>query len=151
MSAIADAPAAFVPDDRLARRNALVLAVAQALAGANNIVLVATGGLVGAMLAPDRGLATLPITVYVVGLWMGTLPVGMLARRFGRRATFQIGTVFGVLTGLTCCVAVLVASFPLFNLGALFSASMRPRTRPIASPPPTPPARRSGRRRSPGS
>ncbi len=121
MSAIADAPAAFVPDDRLARRNALVLAVAQALAGANNIVLVATGGLVGAMLAPDRGLATLPITVYVVGLWMGTLPVGMLARRFGRRATFQIGTVFGVLTGITCCVAVLVASFPLFNLGALFS------------------------------
>jgi len=51
--------------------HALVLAVAQALAGANNIVLVATGGLVGAMLAPDRGLATLPITVYVVGLWMG--------------------------------------------------------------------------------
>src|SRR5215467_1444781 len=121
MSAIADAPAAFVPDDRLARRNALVLAVALALAGANNAVLVATGGLVGAMLAPNRGLATVPITVYVVGMWMGTLPVGMLARRFGRRATFQIGTVFGVLTGLTCCVAVLVASFPLFNLGASFS------------------------------
>jgi len=121
MSAIADAPAALVPDDRLARRNALVLAVAQALAGSNNIVLVATGGLVGAMLAPDRGLATVPITVYVVGMWMGTLPVGMLAQRFGRRATFQIGTVFGVLTGLTCCVAVLVASFSLFNLGALFS------------------------------
>ena len=151
MSAIADAPAAFVPDDRLARRNALVLAVAQALAGANNIVLVATGGLVGAMLAPDRGLATLPITVYVVGLWMGTLPVGMLARRFGRRATFQIGTVFGVLTGLTCCVAVLVASFPCSTWEHCSLASTRPRTRPIASPPPTPPARRSGRRRSPGS
>jgi predicted MFS family arabinose efflux permease len=121
MTALTDTATADATDDRLARRNALVLAVAQALAGANNIVLVATGGLVGAMLAPDRGLATLPITVYVVGLWMGTLPVGMLARRFGRRATFQIGTVFGVLTGLTCCVAVLVASFPLFNLGALFS------------------------------
>jgi predicted MFS family arabinose efflux permease len=121
MTALTETATADATDDRLARRNALVLAVAQALAGANNIVLVATGGLVGAMLAPDRGLATLPITVYVVGLWMGTLPVGMLARRFGRRATFQIGTVFGVLTGLTCCVAVLVASFPLFNLGALFS------------------------------
>src|SRR5438093_8595419 len=121
MSAIADAATGLVADDRLARRNALVLAVALALAGANNIVLVATGGLVGALLAPDRGLATVPITVYVAGMWMGTLPVGMLAQRFGRRATFQIGTAFGVLTGLVCCVAVLTASFSLFNLGALFS------------------------------
>jgi MFS family permease len=121
MSAIAEAGPEPVADDRLARRNALVLSVALALAGGNNTVLVATGGLVGAMLAPDRGLATLPITVYVLGLWMGTLPVGMLAQRFGRRAAFQVGTVFGVLTGLVCCLAVLAASFLLFLLGALFS------------------------------
>jgi len=121
MSAIADVAPDAATDDRLARRNALVLAVAQALAGGNNTVLVATGGLVGAMLAPDRGLATVPITVYVVGMWLGTLPVGMLAQRFGRRTTFQIGTVFGVLTGLVCSLAVLEASFLLFNLGALFS------------------------------
>ena len=121
MSAIADAPAGLVADDRLARRNALVLAVAQALAGANNTVLVATGGLVGALLAPERGLATVPITVYVAGMWIGTLPVGMLAQRFGRRTTFQIGTAFGLLTGLVCCLAVLTASFLLFNLGALLS------------------------------
>src|SRR5262245_26473294 len=121
MSVVADTPAAFAPDDTLARRNSLVLSVALALAGANNAVLVATGGLVGAMLAPDRGLATVPITVYVVGVWMGTLPVGMLAQRLGRRATFQIGTAFGVLTGLICCLAVLTASFSLFNLGALCS------------------------------
>ena len=121
MSAIADTARDAAADDRLARRNALVLAVALALAGANNTVLIATGGLVGAVLAPDRSLATVPITVYVAGLWMGTLPVGMLAQRFGRRATFQVGTAFGVLTGLVCCLAVLTASFSLFNLGALFS------------------------------
>ena len=91
MSVIAATPAEHIAGDRLARRNALVLAVAQALAGGNNTVLVATGGIVGAMLAPDKGLATVPITVYVVGMWMGTLPVGALAQRFGRRATFQIG------------------------------------------------------------
>src|SRR5262245_51564879 len=84
MSAIADTARDDATGDRLARRNALVLAVAQALAGANNTVLIATGGLVGALLAPERGLATVPITVYVAGLWMGTLPVGMLAQRFGR-------------------------------------------------------------------
>lgn len=121
MSAIAEAPADLMAGDRLARRNALVLAFAQALAGGNNTVLVATAGLVGALLAPDKGLATAPITVYVIGMWLGTLPVGALAQRFGRRTTFQIGTVFGVLTGLICCLAVLQASFLLFNVGAVFS------------------------------
>src|SRR5258707_131584 len=121
MSAVADTAAALAAGDQLARRNALVLAVAQALAGGNNIVLVTTGSIVGAMLAPDRGLATLPVSVYVVGMWLGTLPVGALARRFGRRAAFQIGTIFGVLTGLVACLAVLEGSFPLFNVAALFS------------------------------
>ena len=107
--------------DRLARRNALVLAVTQALAGGNNTVLVATAGIVGTMLAPDKGLATLPISIFVLGLWAGTLPVGMLARRFGRRNALQIGTACGVLTGLICCVAVLQGSFLLFNVGAVFS------------------------------
>ncbi len=77
----------------------MVLAVAQALAGGNNVLMIATGSIVGAMLAPDRGLATLPISIYVLGMWMGTLPIGALARQFGRRTAFQIGTVFGVLTG----------------------------------------------------
>ena len=58
MSAIAEATA-VVTDDRLAKRNAVVLAVAQALAGGNNAVIVSTGGIVGAVLAPDRTLATL--------------------------------------------------------------------------------------------
>ena len=58
----------------------MVLAVAQALAGGNNTVIVSTGGIIGAMLAPDRGLATLPISVMVFGMWLGTLPVGMLSQ-----------------------------------------------------------------------
>src|SRR5262245_6731434 len=107
--------------DRLARKNALVLAIAQALAGGNNTVLVATGGIVGAMIAPDKGLATLPISVYVLGLWIGALPVGWLARRYGRRTTFQIGTLCGVATGLICFAAVMRGSFLLFNVGAVVS------------------------------
>jgi predicted MFS family arabinose efflux permease len=121
MSVIAGTAYDVTPDDRLARRNAIVLAVTQALAGANNTVLLATGAIVGSMLAPDKTLATVPITVYVVGMWLGTLPIGMLARRFGRRTSFQIGTVFGVLTGLFGYSAIMSASFPLFLVGALCS------------------------------
>src|SRR3982074_45072 len=121
MSAVAEPVAHALAGDRLARRNALALAIAQALAGGNNTVLVATAAIVGTMLAPDKGLATVPISIFVLGMWMGTLPMGVLARRLGRRNALQIGTACGVLTGLICCVAVLDGSFLLFNVGAVFS------------------------------
>jgi MFS family permease len=120
MSVIAENAFVHTVDDRLARRNALVLAGAQALAGANNTIILATGAIVGAMLAPDKTLATVPVSVYVLGLWFGTLPVGALGRRFGRRTAFQIATVSGVLCGLVCCYAVLTGSFALFTLGDFF-------------------------------
>jgi MFS family permease len=110
-----------LPDDRLARRNALVLAVAQALAGGNNTVIIATGGIVGAMLAPDKSFATLPISIYVLGLWFGALPFGKLARRYGRRTTYQIGTACGVLTGVISYFAVMQASFLMFCIGTFVS------------------------------
>jgi MFS family permease len=104
--------------DRLARRNALVLAVAQAFAGANNAVIVSAGSIVGSIIAPDRGLATLPITFMVLGMWLGTLPVGALSKTYGRRFALQTGTVFGTLAGLISCAGILTGSFPLFLVGA---------------------------------
>ena len=121
MSALAQPVVDVIAGDRLARRNVLVLAVTQALAGGNSTVLFATAGIVGTTLAPDKSLATLPISIFVLGMWMGTLPIGALARRLGRRNALQIGTVCGVLTGLICCLAVLQGSFLLFNVGAVFS------------------------------
>ncbi len=121
MTAGAENISQSVTDDALARRNAIVLAVAQALAGGNSVVMISTTGILGAMLAPSKALATVPISVYVVGLWLGTLPVGALANRFGRRASYQAGTVCGVLTGLICCLATLQGSFLLLNVGTFFS------------------------------
>ena len=57
MSAAAESFQHVKPDDNLARRNAIVLAVAQALAGGNNTVVVSTSSIVGAVIAPDKGLA----------------------------------------------------------------------------------------------
>jgi MFS family permease len=121
MSALAEPVLDAASGDRLARRNAIVLAAAQALAGGNNAVLVATCGIVGTMLAPDKGLALLPLSIFVMCMWLGTLPLGWLARILGRRAALQIGTVFGILSGLTFCAAVLQGSFLVFCLGAVFS------------------------------
>src|SRR5579863_2702448 len=118
MAVIAE-PAIDLTDDRLARRNALVLAVAQALAGGNNTVIVATSAIIGSMLAPNPALATLPISVMVTGMWLGTLPVGMLAKAYGRRFALQTGSAFGVASGLISCAAVLHGSFALLLLGTL--------------------------------
>ncbi|HEX3440875.1 MAG TPA: MFS transporter [Pseudolabrys sp.] len=116
MSAIAE-QVPHVSDDSLARRNALVLAVAQALAGGNNTVIVSTAGIVGAMLAPDKGLATLPVTGMVMGMWLGTLPLGFLARYFGRRFALQTGSLFGILSGLISYSAVMHGQFWLLVFG----------------------------------
>ena len=118
MAVVAE-PTIDLTNDRLAARNAVVLAVAQALAGGNNTVIVATGGIAGAMLAPDPALATLPISLMVLGMWIGTLPVGMLAKAFGRRFALQIGSAIGILSGLISCLAMLSGSFLLLLLGTL--------------------------------
>jgi MFS family permease len=127
MSAIAETPFDAAAGDRLAKRNALVLAMGQALAGANNTVIVATGSILGAMMAPDKSLATLPISVMVVGIWAGTLPLGFLAKRFGRRTAYASGAVAGTIAGLIGYTAILQANFWIYLLatffGGLYAAS----------------------------
>lgn len=129
MSAIAETAHHALIDDHLARRNAMVLAAAQALGGSSNIIIYSTASIVGAMIAPDKGLATLPITCTVVGMWLGTLPVGALARRFGRRVAVQIGAIFGIVSGLISYGAVISSDFWLLLVGTfcggLYAASLQ--------------------------
>ncbi|CAO3375019.1 MFS transporter [Azospirillum argentinense] len=94
--------------------NVLRLATAQALAGANAVVVYATGAIVGNTLAPSPALATLPLSIFVVGMAVCTIPAGAIARRHGRRAAFLAGTGCGVLVGLLSALAVLLGSFWLF-------------------------------------
>src|ERR1700753_984273 len=121
-------------DDARARSNVVRLAAAQALTGANSAVIFATRSLLGAppspplsppgalgahSLSPDISLATVPLSMYVLGLAAGTLPTGAISRRYGRRVAFIIGTGCGVVTGLLGAFAILHASFWLF-CGATF-------------------------------
>ncbi|OJY63084.1 MAG: MFS transporter [Sphingobium sp. 66-54] len=115
-----------VPDlgSRREQRGTIIrLSLAQALAGANSTVIYATGAIIGAALAPDKALATLPISVFVVGMAACILPAGMIARRYGRRAAFLAGTAGGVLTGLLAALAVVLGSFWLFCLATFFGGA----------------------------
>jgi MFS family permease len=105
------------------RGNVVRLAVGQALAGANSTIVYATGAIVGDTLAPDKALATLPISVFVVGMAACILPSGAIARRYGRRAAFLAGTGCGVLVGLLAAAAVTIGSFWLFCIATFFGGA----------------------------
>jgi MFS family permease len=105
------------------RGNIARLTIAQALAGANATVTYATGAVMGNVLAPDKALATLPISLFVVGMAACTLPAGALAHRYGRRAAFLAGTGCGVLGGLLATLAVLMASFWVYCAGTFFGGA----------------------------
>lgn len=112
--------------DARARGNVLRLAAAQALTGANSAVIFATGSIVGATLAPNVSLATVPLSMYVLGMAAGTLPTGWISRAYGRRVAFFIGTGCGALTGALGALAILRGQFRLFCLatflGGLYGA-----------------------------
>lgn len=106
-----------------ARSNVARLTVAQALAGANAVVVYATGAIVGNMLAPSPALATLPISIFVVGMAVCSLPAGAIAQRYGRRTAFMVGTGCGVLVGLLAALAVVQGLFWLFCAATFFGGA----------------------------
>nr|WP_314424037.1 MFS transporter [uncultured Erwinia sp.] len=105
------------------KRNIFRLATAQALAGANAVVFYTTGAIVGNSLTSDSTLATLPLTIFVLGMAACILPLGAFARKRGRRAAFMLGTGTGVITGLAAALAVVIGSFFLFCLAAFMGGA----------------------------
>jgi MFS family permease len=108
---------------RHVRNNLIRLGIAQALAGANSTVVYATGAIIGNLLAPNKALATLPITSMVLGMAVATLPAGAIARRYGRRAAFLAGTGCGVLVGLLAAFALTIGSFWLYSASTFFAGA----------------------------
>lgn len=101
------------------KHNVLRLAISQALMLSAIVMSMAVAGILGAQLAPDVGLATLPIAAMVVGVALASLPAGLLMRRIGRRPGFLFGATVGVGASLLAAYALHVQSFALFVLGHL--------------------------------
>lgn len=109
--------------DRLARRNAVVLAISMMLAGANASVVVATGAILGEMMAPSPTLATVPVSTFVLGTAIGTYPASHYMKLVGRRAGFMTGGLLGVSGGLVGALAIWLGSFWLFALATTISGA----------------------------
>ncbi len=101
----------------------MLLAAAQALFSSNSVIIIITGGLVGSMLASDPGWATLPVSCFVVGTALSTVPASLLTGHVGRRAGFIVGALIGLCGALLAAYAIYSRSFPLFCLATLVSGS----------------------------
>jgi MFS family permease len=101
------------------RRNVGLLAACQALLFTNNSTLIAINGLAGLALAPYIGLATLPVTCWVLGGAIGTMPASLHMKRVGRQRGLTTGTLWGIVGALICASAIWAQSFWLLCFGTL--------------------------------
>lgn len=109
------------------KKNVALLSVCQGLLLTNNSVLITVNGLAGYMLAPDKGLATLPVTGYFLGSALTTMPMSLLMKRWGRRAGFTLGATCAILGSMLCALALYAQSLWILCagtivLGAYFAA-----------------------------
>ena len=104
-------------DSVRAHRQILLLVTCQALLYVNNVTLIAVNGLVGLALAPTPLLATLPVTTYIVGSALTTLPASLAMGRWGRRAGFMFGTTMGFAGTSLAALGVFTSSFALLCSG----------------------------------
>ena len=101
------------------KRNVAVLAFAHAVLGAQLALNIIVAGLAGALLADDPSLATLPLSVVVLGSLITTPGVSLFMGRYGRRAGFLVGAAAGAAGGALCARALFIGSFELFLLGSV--------------------------------
>ncbi len=115
------APPAQPVSDARARRNVAVLALAQAVLGAQMPMLFILGGLAGQSLAANACLATLPISLIVLGSMLSATPMSAIMQRWGRRAGFVLGTLGGAAGAGVAALGLLDNSFALFLVGSLLT------------------------------
>ena len=101
------------------RYNVLLLALCQGIFICGSTTLFFVGALVGFFLAEDKSLATLPVSVVILGNALMTVPASFYMRRFGRRAGFMTAACIGIAGMLTCAAAIYYASFWPFVCGSL--------------------------------
>jgi MFS family permease len=101
------------------KKNVAVLAACQGLLFINNSILITVNALAGYALAPDKALATLPVTMYFAGSALTTIPLSFMMKRHGRRAGFALGALCAVIGSLICVAAVYAANFWMLCAGVL--------------------------------
>ncbi|WP_286235199.1 MFS transporter [Thalassotalea sediminis] len=100
-------------------RNIFLLFIIQPLVMASSPVIVFIGGILSSKLTNDKSLATLPVTLMILGVATAAIPAAILAKNVGRKAATQFGFSLGITGCVLAMFATQIASFSLFCLAAL--------------------------------
>jgi len=100
-------------------RNVWLLFLAQPLAMCSASMVVFAGGLIASKVASDPELATLPLTLMILGTASAVIPASMLMKKLGRRKGTIIGLSWAVVGSLLCMYAAIQSMFWLLVFGSV--------------------------------
>lgn len=107
------------PDMRRAWRNVIILSMAQAVLGAQMSILFISAGLIGLSLAPNPCIATLPVSMVILGNVFSARWLAGFMQRHGRKAGFSLATIVGGVGAALCMWAMWIGSFWLFSAASM--------------------------------
>ena len=94
--------------------NVAILSAAQAVSVTGTVALITLGGIVGRDMAPVPALATMPMSLLIVGTALATVLAAWAMSRVGRARGFAFGAGMGCIGALCALVAMIEESFALF-------------------------------------
>jgi len=95
-------------------RNIGLLAVAQAILGSNQAIIMSIASLTAATMMPDKAFATVPVTLMIIGTALATGPAAYLIHSWGRREGLMFGASIAVPAALVAALASWMGQFWLF-------------------------------------
>lgn len=96
--------------------NVGLLALCQALQICGTSIVVATAPLVGATIAENQALITLPHALQWTAVALTAIPASMFMRKYGRRPGFMTGAAINMVAGTLAALAVMRSDFVLFTI-----------------------------------
>ncbi|MGX5200850.1 MFS transporter [Aliikangiella sp. IMCC44632] len=113
-------------------KNIWLLFYAQPLAMSSSSMVVFAGGIVAAKIAPSPELATLPLTLMILGTAVAVIPASMLMKKLGRRIGTLCGLLVAIVGAVWCSAAAYYSAFywlvggsVLLGFSMAFVAQMR--------------------------
>ncbi len=94
---------------------------AQAVLGAQMGISFILGGLAGQYLSPNPCLATLPISLIILGSMLSAPVMSTIMQKYGRRAGFMLGVTAGGVSAAIQVYALYIQSFQLFLVGGFLT------------------------------
>jgi MFS family permease len=100
-------------------KNICLLFIAQPLVMAGSPVIVFIGGILSSKMTSDTSLATLPITLMILGVASASIPAALTAQKMGRKFAAITGFCLAFVACLIAMISSLIMSFTLFAIASL--------------------------------